>query len=178
MTKSTHKLSQALKLRGKGAVYIDWANVYGWRSSLKKDPDPRAIFDYFSSYKEIEDVRFYYGQDSNKQSEKFLKEVKRIGFNLFTKPVKHIVVGSIENTVIKKRKADFDLEIGLDCFEMLDRFETFIFLSGDGDFATLYERIIKKNKQVIVIFERGHLGREIWNMKFFKTQFSYLAIQK
>jgi uncharacterized LabA/DUF88 family protein len=169
---------QALKLRGKAAVYIDWANVYGWRNSLKYDPSPKAIFDYLASYKEIQDVRFYYGQDSNEQSEQFLQHVKEIGFTLITKPVKHIVVGSVENTIIKKRKADFDLEIGLDCFENLDTYQqTFIFFSGDGDFATLYKRLIERSKQVIVIFEQGHLGREVWNMKIFKTQMSYLGIK-
>jgi len=66
-----------LKLKGKTAVFIDWANVYNWKSSLKK----------------------------------------------------------IENNKIIawKRKCDFDLEIGLDCFEGLEKYDGFIFFSGDGD---------------------------------------------
>ena len=41
----------------------------------------------------------------------------------------------IENNKIIawKRKCDFDLEIGLDCFEGLEKYDGFIFFSGDGD---------------------------------------------
>ncbi len=172
------KPQQILKLKGQTAVFIDWANVYGWKDSLKYKPDPKAIFNYLSAYKEVKDIRFYYGEDSNDQSRDFLKEIKNMGFTLITKPVKHIVVGTVENTVIKKRKADFDLEIGLDCFENLHNYQTFVFFSGDGDFSTLYERLIKNGKKVIVIFEQGHLGKEVWNITkgLFKTQFSYLDI--
>lgn len=53
-----------------------------------------------------------------------------------------------KNIVIWKRKCDFDLEIGLDCFEMLDDYDGFIFFTGDGDMATLYERLVKRDKQL------------------------------
>lgn len=26
-----------LRLRGKAAVFVDWANVYGWKKSLKRE---------------------------------------------------------------------------------------------------------------------------------------------
>jgi uncharacterized LabA/DUF88 family protein len=176
--KTDNPKQQELKLKGNAVVFIDWANVYGWRDTLKYKPDPKIIFKYLYSYKNIKDVRFYYGKDSSGQSEDFLKAVQEIGFTLITKPVKHIVVGSLENTIIRKRKADFDLEIGLDCFENLDKYRTFIFFSGDGDFATLYKRLINHKKQVIVIFEQGHLGKEVWDITegLFKTQLGYLDI--
>ena len=34
-----------------------------------------------------------------------------------------------------------------------------------GDFATLYKRLIKRKKQVIVVYMYGYLGREVWSMK-------------
>lgn len=39
--------------------------------------------------------------------------------------------------------------------------ETFIFFSGDGDFAPLINFLASKRKQVIVVFGEGHLGKEI-----------------
>ena len=56
-------------------------------------------------------------------------------------------------------------------------YSSFIFLSGDGDFAPLYEYLIKLKKQVLVIYEKGHLGREVWGIKtgLFKTRLSYLG---
>jgi len=164
---------QKLKLNGSTVVFVDWANVFGWQKATKKIINPKEIFEYFSKYVDVKEINFYFGTDRNIKSKTFLDEVKDIGFNLSTKDVKYI---KIQDTNILQRKCDFDLEIALDCFENLDTYKTFIFLSGDGDFATLYERLIKKHKQVIVIYEQGHLGKEVWDIKkgVFKTRLSYL----
>ncbi len=141
------QVDQVLKLKGKTLVVVDWANIWGWQVGLT----PEKIWNYFKNYKEVVGQNFYFGLDENDKSEAYLKEVTRLGFKLISKPVKYI---------LGKRKCDFDLEIGLDCFENLDKFDSFIIMSGDGDFATLYERLLKKNKQVIVIFGKNHLGKE------------------
>lgn len=166
-----------LKLRGKTAVYVDWANVYGWRKSLKAEVDPKRLYDYLKLYQKIKDVNFYYGVDNHPKSKQFILRVKKIGFNVLTKPVKYITAGRIEDQIIRRRKCDFDLEIALDCFEALDEFDGFIFFSGDGDFATLYQRLIKKEKQVIVVYQPGHLGKEVWEMKrgIFKVEIKRLG---
>lgn len=62
---------------------------------------------------------------------------------------------------IMRRKCDFDIEIAMDVYKHMDEVDTFVFFSGDGDFAPLFEFLISKGKQVIVVFEKGHLGREI-----------------
>ena len=46
----------AFNLRGKTAVFIDWANVYGWKNSLKFDIDLKKLFAYLKSYKEIKEI--------------------------------------------------------------------------------------------------------------------------
>lgn len=47
---------------------------------------------------------------------------------------------------------------------------------GDGDFEPLYKFLIKQGKQVLVIYTKGHLGREIWNIEkgLFKAQLKNL----
>ena len=47
------KKQKILKLQELCKVYVDWANVYGWTKSLKKEVDPKKIYKYFKSYKEI-----------------------------------------------------------------------------------------------------------------------------
>jgi uncharacterized LabA/DUF88 family protein len=156
--------SFTLKLKGKTAVFIDWANVYKWKDSLKKEISLTKLYKYLINYRQIKEINFYFGTEDNLVSRKQLREAQKLGCKITTKPVKYLPF--IENGImLKRRKCDFDLEIGLDCFERLDKFDSFIFFSGDGDFATLYERLIKIRKQVIVIYAHGHLGREIWNMK-------------
>lgn len=168
---------QQLKLNGKTAVFIDYANVYGWRDELKKPVDPKKLFKYLKQYPEIEKIYFYYGQDNNPQSKKFLKEIKEIGFSLITKPVKHIVVGQVDSHYITKRKCDFDIEICMTVYECLEeKFTSFVFFTGDGDFEPVYKFLIKRSKKILVIYEQGHLGKEIWQITqgLFKTRFSFL----
>lgn len=61
---------------------------------------------------------------------------------------------------VQRRKCDFDVEISRDVYNNLSTFETLIIFSGDGDYATLAEDLISKNKKVIVIFANGHMGKE------------------
>ncbi len=164
---------QILRFNGDTVVFVDWANVFGWQKELKKVIKPESIFKLFSDNSLVRCVNFYFGTDDNVKSRNFLSNVKKIGFNVITKDVKYI---KIKDTDITQRKCDFDLEIGLDCLENIDKYKTFVFLSGDGDFATLYERLITKSKQVIVVYEQGHLGKEVWDIKkgVFKTRLSYI----
>lgn len=166
-----------LRLQDKIAVFIDWANVYGWRSSLKRDVDPKKLFTYLKSYKQVKEISFYFGTDEHPASQDQIDKARKIGYRVITKPVKYLPVKD-RDVIVWKRKCDFDLEIGLDCFERLDRFDGFIFFSGDGDFATLYKRLIKRRKQVIVAYMYGHLGREVWNIKrgIFKASIKKLEV--
>ena len=156
-----------VKLKGKTAVFVDWANVYNWKDKLHKEVDPKKLFDYLKSYPQIREILFYFGTDStHPASKQFLKEIGKVGYKIVTKKVKFLKIFSEDGkSFFWKRKCDFDLEIGLDAFEKLKKYDGFIFFSGDGDFATLYQRLIKQKKQVIVVYMYGHLGREIWAMK-------------
>lgn len=170
-----------LKLKGKTCVLVDWANVYGWQGK-KFSIDAEDIYKYFRKYKEVSEFRFYFGEDKTKpKSKEFLDKINKIGYKLVSKEVKFIkVYDDVGKNFVLKRKCDFDLEIGLDCFENLDTYNSFVFLSGDGDFATLYQRLIIRNKQVIVVYQPGHLGREIWEMKrgIFKIEVERLGLIK
>lgn len=179
-----------LKLKGKTAVFIDWANVHGWRGHKV---NPNKLYKYLKTYKEISETRFYYGLDMHPKSKAFLKNMNSIGFKVVTKEVKYIPVSldtsyfrpatkeikdsllrikgihtkdlkkllKILDRKIMRRKCDFDIEIAMDVYYFLDKMDTFIFFSGDGDFAPLMEFLIKKHKQIIVVFQEGHLGKEI-----------------
>lgn len=155
-----------LKLKGKTAVFIDWANVYNWKKSLKGEVDPKKLHKYLSGYKEIEEIRFYFGKDKHKKSRKFLRDMRKVGYKVTTKPVKYILIAEVEDQKIYRRKCDFDMEICIDVHKALaERAESFVFFTGDGDFDPLYKLLIKMRKRVIVIYAHGHLGREIYQIK-------------
>lgn len=177
-TKNIKENKFKLKLNGKTCVLVDWANVYGWKGELKKEPDEEKIIKYLDDYKQIEEVRFYFGKDKTEQSKKFLSKIEKIGYKLVTKEVKYVKVFDDQGkNFLLKRKCDFDLEIGLDVLEMINVYDSFIFFSGDGDYETLYRRLMKKNKQVIVVYVKNRLGREIWAMKkgLFKVELPRLG---
>lgn len=155
-----------LRLRGKAAVFVDWANVYGWKKSLKKEVNPRKLYKYLKSYREIKAINFYHGTDQNEHSKRFLRTASNIGYKVVTKPVKYILVAEVAGQKIRRRKCDFDMEICIDVHQLLkENFDSFIFLTGDGDFEPLYKLLIYHKKQVIVIYAPGHLGREIYAME-------------
>lgn len=164
--KSMKKEFKKIILKGKTAVFIDWANVYGWKKSLKSEIDIYALYKYLRSYKEIGEIYLYFGKDNHPKSEEFLNESEKIGYKIITKPVKYILVENLEKEKIYRRKCDFDMEVCIDAHKKIaENFDSFVFLTGDGDYEPLYRLLIELKKQVIVIYTKGHLGREIWNMK-------------
>lgn len=168
-----------LKLESPSWVFIDWANAYNWKKSLKKEVNPKKLYRYLKSYGEIENIRFYFGKDKHPKSGKFLKEMKKVGYKVVSKPVKYILVEEIKEPKIYRRKCDFDMEMCIDVHKALDRgVESFIFFTGDGDFAPLYKLLIKRGKQVVVVYAKRHIGREIWGIKkgLFKTQITHLGL--
>jgi len=153
-------------LKGKTAVFIDWANVYGWKKSLKKDVDPKKLYSYLKTYEEISHIYFYFGTDSHPKSKEFIRKVKRAGYKVVAKSVKYILVAQINKQKIYKRKCDFDMEISIKVHNLIAKdIQSFVFLTGDGDFEPLYKLLISLKKQVIVVYVRGHLGREVWELK-------------
>ncbi len=164
-------------LRGKTAVFVDWANVYGWKKSLKSEVNISVLYKYLKSYEEIVEIYLYFGKDNHPKSEEFLNEAEKIGYKVITKPVKYILVESLEKEKIYRRKCDFDMEVCIDVHKKIaEGIESFIFFTGDGDFEPLYKLLIKLNKQVVVVYTAGHLGREIWSIKkgLFKVQIKNL----
>jgi uncharacterized LabA/DUF88 family protein len=154
-----------LKLKGKTAVFVDWANVYSWQESLKQKVDTEKLINYLKTYSQIKAVNFYFGTDKNPKSEAFLNKVKTEGYKLTTKPVKYILVTKVTGQPVYRRKCDFDIEICIDVHKLLDEsFDSFVFFTGDGDFSPLYELLVQHKKQVVVIFTHGHMGREIYEM--------------
>lgn len=73
MNKSEFKL----RFKGKAAVFIDWANVYGWTKSLKKEVDPSkqvvVIFAHGHMGKEVYQIN----------NGIFTKAIDKLGVDLF-----------------------------------------------------------------------------------------------
>jgi len=178
MSNEMNQQFKQLIIKGKAVVFIDWANVHGWEKSLRQNIDPQKLFSYLIGYKDVKDIRLYFGTDTHEKSIEFLRTSSKIGYQVVTKPVKYILAGQIGEQKIQLRKCDFDMEVCIDAHRLLNEgFESFIFFTGDGDYAPLYQMLMGLRKQVIVIYTSGHLGREIWdiNKGLFKAQLKNLV---
>lgn len=176
---TTRKEMKKLILKGAAIAYIDWANVHGWETSLKREIDIDRLFSYLKMYPEISDIRLYFGKDIHPKSTAFLERAGKTGYAITSKQVKYILEADIEGKKIYRRKCDFDMEICIDAHEAIQKdIRSFIFFTGDGDFAPLYQKLIRLGKQVIVVYSPGHLGREIWGMKrgIFKVEMTSLIV--
>lgn len=90
------------KLKGKTLVIVDWANVYGWSGKLGWEINPQKLYKYLKNYKEIKDIRFYFGvEKGNDKSEDFQKKIKKIGYTLISKELKWVPV-SLDRSHFKK----------------------------------------------------------------------------
>lgn len=163
------------KLRGDALVCIDWANVHGWQKKLRWSIDARKLIEYFKTYPAVKKIKFYFGTDITQESKDFINSLKRLEngvFQVVTKNVKYIPVEIISNDTEKissgnqkRRKCDFDVEITRDALNNTNNFQTFILVSGDGDYAPLIDDLVHKDKKTILIFAKGCKGKEYGDFK-------------
>lgn len=68
------------------------------------------------------------------------------------------------NQKIKDRKCDFDVDIVVEIMRNIDKYDTFVILSGDGDFAPAIKFFREKSKNVVIVSQSNKLGKEIVNL--------------
>ena len=93
----------------------------GWKKSLKSEVNISVLYKYLKSYEEIVEIYLYFGKDNHPKSEEFLNEAEKIGYKVITKPVKYILVESLEKEKIYRRKCDFDMEVCIDVHKKLQK---------------------------------------------------------
>jgi len=83
-------------------VYIDWANVLWWQKKLWRHIDPKRMYQFLTSFRNIKDIKRYFGTlIGDKESEQNIGKLTAIGYSMRTKPVKimhhSIDISSIPN---------------------------------------------------------------------------------
>lgn len=87
-------------------VYIDYANVRPWANYLKWHVDLKRLKQFLNSFDNIKSINIYAGLlEGDELSEKIISDIKSLGYNLRTKPVK-IMRFSIDTTSIGETSLD------------------------------------------------------------------------
>lgn len=89
--------SAILNLKGKTAVFIDYANMKSWLAQMGYFIDLEVLYKYLKSFSQVEKIYFYYGTDfKNPKSSNFIQKVRQFGYDVSTKPVKYIHVSLVD----------------------------------------------------------------------------------
>jgi uncharacterized LabA/DUF88 family protein len=165
-------------VKGKMGIFIDaanleqsvrdmWVNPKDIPDELKSysinqlqwSVDYEKIKNFFQSIGKVEIIRFYSADFQTESHRKFMYFLKkRLKFSLNTKPLKKYDDHTEEKP---HRKANFDVEIGVDATFYMNKFDTFILFSGDCDFEYLL-KFMRGNGKIALVFSRsGHVAKEL-----------------
>ena len=142
----------------KVAVFLDGANCFYTQRKMGWHIDAEKLLDYCKEYGEIVEANYYTGVSAENPQKKYHDKLAYIGYSLVTKPIKTIYDQTTGQTT---QKANLDVEIVLDMFNMIDRYDMAILISGDGDFERALRQLKSRGKEVKVISTRGCVATEL-----------------
>ena len=140
------------------AVFVDGSNFYYTQKKLGWEVDSERLLDYCEEYGEIVEAIYYTGASNDPKQRKFHDWLAYNGYSLVTKPLKTIYDQTTWQTT---QKANLDVEIVLDMFNMIDRYDMAILISGDGDFERALQQLKSRGKEAKVISTRGCIAIEL-----------------
>lgn len=140
------------------AVFVDGSNFYHTQKKLGWEVDSERLLDYCKGYGDVIEAVYYTGANNEIKQRKFHDFLAYVGYSLVTKHVKTITDYITGQTT---QKANLDIEIVLDMFNMIDRYDMAILVSGDGDFERALQQLKSRGKEVKVISSRGCVASEL-----------------
>ncbi len=140
------------KTFGRCGLFFDGENVSKTTKNRNWTMGLRELLVYVRKMFPLEDLKSYYylREEVSPTVEKvqFIFNIKMSGFILkFVEPYFKInqSTGNVEEVV------DLDLECMLDMCLRIDNFDTFILVTGDGDFDRFVKRALDIDKKIIII---------------------------
>lgn len=140
------------------AVFLDGANCFYTQKKMGWNIDAEKLLDYCKGYGEIVEAAYYTGTTTDNNQKKYLDKLAYIGYSLVTKPVKTMRDHTTGQAI---QKANLDVEIVLDMFNLIDHYDMAILVSGDGDFERALQQLKSRGKEVKVISTRGCVASEL-----------------
>ncbi len=146
-------------VHGRVTVFIDAANLEQSLKDLGWHLAYRRLYGYLQTETMLQAVRHYCPRFNDPGQDRFFALLKRTGFTLVTKPLK--TIRDLTVTPGHFRKANFDVEIALDAWDLRADYDTCVLFSGDSDFDYLLKRLRAAGKRVVVVSTRHHVAKEL-----------------
>ena len=148
-------------VKGKTAVFIDSSNIYfsertlGWRIDFKK------LLNYFKNNVDLHRIAFYGNLNpDNARERKFHDFLELIGYIVKHKKIKFIQ-DDADHEHGGHHKGNLDVDLTIDAVHFKNEYDTFLLLSGDGDFESLLKYLKIYKKRCIVFSTKGHVSIEL-----------------
>ncbi len=123
------------------ALFVDSQNLYySARTGYAAKVNYEKLLRLITGTRHLVKAYAYIVQPPEGDVKPFATSLERIGYLVKTKDVRTRADGSA--------KANWDMNIALDILGILDRVDTIVLASGDGDFVPLIDFIKGKNKRV------------------------------
>lgn len=145
-------------IKKKVAVYIDAANLEQSAKAQHWRVDYRKLRTWLRKKYSVAYLGFYSARFDTPSHDAFLTVLKKTGYLLVTKPIKHI---RNKEDPRHKRKANFDVEIAVEAMKLVDEYGEMVLFSGDSDFTYLLRELQKRGKHIVVISTKYHVAREL-----------------
>lgn len=142
----------------KVAVFLDGSNVFYMQKKLGWFIDSEKLLNYCKTYGDVVEATYYTGFTGEDAQIRYFDRLAHMGYALVTKPVK--TFHDAENNLITQ-KSNLDVEIVIDMFDMVDRYDVAILISGDGDFERAVRQLKSRGKEVKVISSRCTAASEL-----------------
>lgn len=118
----------------KVAIFVDVQNIYyTTREKYRANFDYNEFWYIATEGKDVVEASAYAIASNDPKQRQFHHILRGIGFEVKLKPYIQRADGST--------KGDWDVGIALDVYEVADKVDRIILLSGDGDFEMLVERV-------------------------------------
>jgi uncharacterized LabA/DUF88 family protein len=137
-------------------VFIDAQNIY--LSTKQAYPeynikfDYHYLLDYFSDEVATTYTMFYRYDPENQDQKKFIMAISLMGFRVVAKPIK--IAGD-------NIKANIDMDMALEILDQAPFLDEVVILSGDSDFVSLIDRLVRLGKKVKVIGPEKYTAEEL-----------------
>lgn len=140
------------------AVFVDGSNFFYAQKKMGWDVCPERLLKFCKQFGNIVEATYYSGESNDPKQKRFFDFLAYNGYSLVTKPLKTIYdheTGQIT------RKSNLDIEVALDMFNQIDRYDVAILVSGDSDFQRALQLLKSRGKEVKVVSARGIVATEL-----------------
>lgn len=94
--------------------------------------------------------------DPARKHETFSQVLRAYGYDVRSRTMRH------KKGVLKPMHTDWDVGITIDALDKIEEYDTFVLVSGDGDFSQLLEYLRKQGKQTLVLSFEGTTSRLLY----------------